>query len=93
MNSDASGSGARRNTSAFSPGVTGAPLARRNQRGFTHLSFYVADVDVAARALVACGGKLLPGTRTGAGDPTTIQIVFLADPDGARIELMAAPTA
>lgn len=74
-----------------SPGALGAPSARRNQRGFTHLSFHVADVDAAARTLVACGGRLLPGTRTGAGDPNAIQIVFLADPDGARIELMSAP--
>jgi catechol 2,3-dioxygenase-like lactoylglutathione lyase family enzyme len=74
-----------------SPGASGAPSARRNQLGFTHLSFFVADVDVAARSLVACGGRLLPGTRTGAGVPSAMQIVFLADPDGVRIELMAQP--
>jgi len=74
-----------------SPDAIGTPSARRNQRGFTHLSFSVPDVDAAARALVACGGRLLPGTRTGAGDPKAVQIVFLADPDGARIELMSAP--
>ena len=74
-----------------SPGVIGAPSARRNQRGFTHLSFTVADVDVAARELVACGGRLLPGTRTGAGDPGAVQLVFLSDPDGVRIELIAQP--
>jgi len=74
-----------------SPGAIGAPSTRRNQRGFTHLSFVVPDVDSAARALVACGGRLLPGTRTGAGDPTAVQIVFVADPDDVRIELMANP--
>ena len=72
-----------------SPGAVGQPSTRRNQRGFTHLSFVVADVDAAARSLVACGGRLLPATRTGAGDPKAVQIVFLADPDGARIELMS----
>jgi catechol 2,3-dioxygenase-like lactoylglutathione lyase family enzyme len=76
-----------------SPGVCGRPSARRNQLGFTHLSFAVADVDAAARHLVACGGTLLPATRTGAGDPGAAQIVFLADPDGTRIELMAQPPA
>lgn len=74
-----------------SPGAIGAPSTRRNQLGFTHLSFEVPDVDAAARRLVACGGRLLPGTRTGAGDPSAVQIVFLADPDGARIELIAQP--
>ena len=74
-----------------SPGAVGSASTRRNQRGFTHLSFVVPDVDAAARSLVACGGRLLPGTRTGAGDPKAVQIVFLADPDGARIELIADP--
>ena len=74
-----------------SPGAIGRPSTRRNQLGFTHLSFTVPDVDAAARSLVACGGRLLPGTRTGAGDPNAVQIVFLADPDGARIELMSNP--
>jgi catechol 2,3-dioxygenase-like lactoylglutathione lyase family enzyme len=74
-----------------SPAAIGAPSARRNQLGFTHLSFSVPDVDAAARSLVACGARLLPGTRTGAGDPNAVQIVFLADPDGVRIELIAQP--
>jgi catechol 2,3-dioxygenase-like lactoylglutathione lyase family enzyme len=74
-----------------SPGAIGAPSTRRNQLGFTHLSFNVSDVDAAARSLVACGGRLLAGTRTGAGDPGAVQIVFLADPDGVRIELIAQP--
>jgi len=74
-----------------SPGAIGAPSTRRNQLGFTHLSFIVPDVDAAARSLVACGGRLLPGTRTGAGDPEAVQIVFVADPDEIRIELMSNP--
>jgi catechol 2,3-dioxygenase-like lactoylglutathione lyase family enzyme len=74
-----------------SPGAFGKPSARRNQLGFTHLSFVVADVDAAARHLVACGGTLLPATRTSAAGPEGIQIVFLADPDGTRIELMSNP--
>jgi predicted enzyme related to lactoylglutathione lyase len=74
-----------------SPGVTGTPSPRRNQLGFTHLSFAVADVDAAARHLVACGGTLLAATRTGRGDPAAVQIVFVGDPDGVRIELMSQP--
>src|SRR5262245_5615175 len=74
-----------------SPGVVGRPSARRNQLGPTHLSFIVADVDAAARHLVACGGTLLPETRTGRGDPAAVQIVFVADPDGVRIELISNP--
>ena len=73
-----------------SPGVAGEPSRRRNQLGLTHLSFVVDDVDAAARQLVACGGRLLPDTRTGS-DPSSTQLVFVADPDGVRIELMSNP--
>ncbi len=70
-----------------SPGVLGEPSSRRNQLGITHLSFIVEDVDASAATLVAAGATLLEDTRTDLG----IQIVFLADPDGTRIELMTAP--
>jgi len=70
-----------------SPGVHGAPSASRSQLGYTHLSFHVDDVDAAAAHLVASGGELLPETRGSLGIP----IVFLADPDGARVELMGKP--
>ena len=69
-----------------SPTAHGRPSSRRNQLGLTHLSFYVDDVDRVAARLVACGGTLLPATRQSPG----IDLVFLADPDGTRIELMAA---
>ena len=71
-----------------SPGATGEPSSRRNQRGLTHLSFAVDDVDAAARWLVAHGGTLLPGTRTAATGPDGVQVVFVADPDGTRVELI-----
>jgi catechol 2,3-dioxygenase-like lactoylglutathione lyase family enzyme len=70
-----------------SPGVLGEPSSRRNQLGITHLSFIVEDVDASAAKLVAAGATILEDTRTDLG----IQIVFLADPDGTRIELMTAP--
>jgi catechol 2,3-dioxygenase-like lactoylglutathione lyase family enzyme len=68
-----------------SPQPHGAPSVDRAQLGFTHLSFYVDDVDVAATRLVTFGGTLLESTRASVG----VEIVFLADPDGARVELMA----
>jgi catechol 2,3-dioxygenase-like lactoylglutathione lyase family enzyme len=66
------------------PPPAGTPSARRNHPGLTHLSFWVDGVDAVARRLVAAGGTLLPATRQKPG----IDLVFLADPDGTRIELM-----
>ena len=71
-----------------SPGVIGEPSMRRNQLGLTHLSFVVDDVDAAARDLERFGGTIIDGTRSGQDDPDAIQIIFLADPDGTRVELM-----
>jgi len=68
-----------------SPGVHGEPSHSRNQLGLTHLSFYVTDVDAAAAQLVDLGAKILEDTRTALGD---FELLFLADPDGVRIELM-----
>ncbi len=66
------------------PQVVGAPSATRGQLGFTHMSFWVDDVDAEAKRLVEYGGTILPTTRTHPGIP----IQFIADPDGARVELM-----
>jgi lactoylglutathione lyase len=69
------------------PAPTGQPSEHRNQLGLTHLSFYVDDVDAAAASLVAAGGTIIESTRT-----TTegIDLLFLRDPDGVRVELMKA---
>lgn len=67
------------------PAPEGVPAGRRNQLGLTHLSFWVKDVDDAVQRLVSCGGRLLPDTRRSPG----IDLVFLSDPDGTRVELMA----
>ena len=64
----------------------GTPSNRRNQLGLTHLSFLVDDVDAVARRLVQLGGRALPDTRQSPG----IDLVFVADPDGTRVELMSA---
>lgn len=70
------------------PAVFGSPSTRRNQVGLTHLSFVVDDVDAAARELEQYGGSIIEGTRSGQDDPAGVQIVFLEDPDGNRVELM-----
>ena len=69
------------------PAPTGQPSQRRNQLGLTHLSFYVEDIDATVASLVAAGGTVIESTRT-----TTegIDLLFLHDPDGVRIELMKA---
>lgn len=71
------------------PGTVGAPSMHRNQLGLTHLSFYVEDVDAAAARLVELGGTVLTATRANAG----VDILFVADPDGTRVELMSPPPA
>jgi glyoxylase I family protein len=69
------------------PGVGGTPSAARNQLGLTHLSFYVDDLAAATRHLVECGATVIEETRASPG----IDLLFLADPDGVRVELMALP--
>jgi catechol 2,3-dioxygenase-like lactoylglutathione lyase family enzyme len=71
------------------PSPTGSPSASRRLLGLTHLSLYVDDLEAAITHLVACGGTLLEETRQSPG----IDLVFLADPDGVRVELMQLPGA
>ena len=70
------------------PRPTGAASTTRGQIGFTHLSLFVDDVDAVAARLSALGGTVLGGTRAQLG----YEVVFVADPDGARVELMAPPS-
>jgi lactoylglutathione lyase len=61
------------------------------ERGLTHLSFRVEDVDGLTEAILAAGGTFLESTRTVLGDvadPTSGRFIYLTDPDGTRIELM-----
>lgn len=62
----------------------GTPSTSRGLLGLTHLSFNVDKVDSAAARLVEFGGTILEHTRSDAG----IVLLFLADPDGTRVELM-----
>jgi catechol 2,3-dioxygenase-like lactoylglutathione lyase family enzyme len=74
-----------------SPGTIGEPHHRRNHLGLTHLSFWVDDVEARALALERLGGTILQDTRNPSED-TSVRILFLADPDGTRVELMAPGT-
>jgi lactoylglutathione lyase len=68
-----------------SPAPTGAPSPSRSQLGLTHLSFIVSDLDATVSRLVECGGTVIDSTRT---KQPGIELLFLADPDGVRVELM-----
>ena len=54
-----------------------------------HIAIAVRDLEAAIAHLVACGGTVLEETRQSPG----IDLVFLADPDGVRVELMQLPGA
>jgi lactoylglutathione lyase len=75
----------------FATGATrGTPSASRNHLGFTHLSLIVDDVDAVAARLVEHGGRVVDSTRTRIDNPdgSVNDFVFVADPDGVRVELM-----
>jgi glyoxylase I family protein len=74
-----------------SPGAFGTPVTRRNHLGLTHLSFVVDDVEARAVELEAVGGVILHETRNDTSDPKSERILFVADPDGTRVELMSIP--
>jgi catechol 2,3-dioxygenase-like lactoylglutathione lyase family enzyme len=65
------------------PGHRGSGEPRpMNALGISHLSLRVDDVDAAAEALERAGGRVLRATRTDGA-------LFVTDPDGTRIELVA----
>lgn len=72
-----------------SPQAIGTPSSKRYQLGLTHLSFVVDDIDTATAHLVAHGGAVVEGTRS--VKDGKVHIIFIADPDGTRIELMRMP--
>jgi catechol 2,3-dioxygenase-like lactoylglutathione lyase family enzyme len=63
-----------------------SPLPARerpiNEPGLTHLSFGVDDIDAACEAVLAHGGKVFEESRLDTA-------IFVADPDGQVIELLA----
>jgi len=72
-----------------SPTAHGKPSQTRNQLGMTHLSFVVTDLSAVEAKLVELGGNVIESTRTliPMGD-SMLKLLFLADPDGTRVELM-----
>lgn len=71
------------------PAAEGTPLTSRNHVGLTHLSFYVEDIVAVETRLVGLGATVLEDTRLHIDTPEgTLDMVFLADPDGVRIELV-----
>lgn len=60
--------------------MVGAP-----RRIVTHLTFMVRDIDSVATRLVEHGGTILEHTDVTIG----VRLLFLTDPDGTRIELIA----
>lgn len=71
-----------------SPSASGRPSSSRGTVGFTHLAFHVDDLAAAVERLVECGGTVVPGTSQHLG----IEVVFVADPDGVRVELLQWPS-
>jgi len=75
------------------PPAEGTPLTARNHVGLTHLSFYVDDLSAVEARLVALGATVLEDTRLHIDVPDgQLDMVFLADPDGVRIELVQDTT-
>ena len=70
------------------PAAEGTASTSRRQLGFTHLAVSVDDLAAVEARLVALGARVLEDTRTQMDIPGgRVDIVFLADPDGVRIEL------
>jgi len=70
------------------PAAEGTPSTSRDQLGFTHLSVNVDDLEAVEARLVGLGARALEDTRTHLDlEGARVDIVFLADPDGVRIEL------
>jgi catechol 2,3-dioxygenase-like lactoylglutathione lyase family enzyme len=71
------------------PPVHGEASSSRNQRGLTHLSFEVDDIDGTEARLLSLGGVSIPEARVHlTKGPAPISLLFLTDPDGTRIELL-----
>ena len=71
-----------------SPSPTGQPAATRSQLGFTHMSLIVQDLAAVEAQLAALGGTAIEQTREHSRIPGgAIDMLFMADPDGVRIEL------
>jgi lactoylglutathione lyase len=73
-------------------------LERRpmNRHGFTHMACHVDSIDDVIRPIEDAGGAVLAHTRrqiTRGGFDGPIEIMYVTDPNGVRIELIQFPTA
>ncbi|MGI9577310.1 MAG: VOC family protein [Microthrixaceae bacterium] len=71
-----------------SPRPSGVPSQSRGTIGLTHLAFWVDDLDACVATALAAGGTLVESTRSNPG----VELVFMTDPAGVRIEMMELPT-
>ncbi len=75
------------------PSAEGFASTSRRQIGLTHLCVYVDDLRAVERRLVELGGSALEHTRLHVPMPEgAMDVLFLADPDGIRIELVEVTT-
>jgi lactoylglutathione lyase len=71
------------------PSSTGVPVQTRAALGLTHVSFVVEDLASVESRMVVLGGTVVEQTREHTKIPGGVMdIVYLADPDGVRIELV-----
>ena len=73
------------------PAVVGAPEVRAmNRPGLTHFAVRVDSVAETLKQVEALGGRTLESSRV--GDPVSgVELIYVVDPDGIRIELIQLP--
>jgi glyoxylase I family protein len=78
----------------YSDGAMAATeLRKMNHTGLTHMSISVDDIDAVAQRIVEFGGKVFPETRAKLESPEgTIELMYCADPDFTRVELIRYPS-
>jgi catechol 2,3-dioxygenase-like lactoylglutathione lyase family enzyme len=70
------------------PAARGTPSSSRSMLGITHLAFQVDDFEHVVARLEASGGTVLHETMTTFTNPAGDgRVVFVADPDGVRVEI------
>ncbi len=72
------------------PTIDGPQPRPVNQLGLTHLSLRVEDLEPTLAALREAGAEILEASRIGVPERGA-GAVFVLDPDGLRIELVASP--
>ena len=74
------------------PEASGSTTRRpMTQLGITHLCFRVSDLETAAARAEACGGTVHRQTLSEIPNPggEPVRLLYVTDPDGVRVELMA----